>query len=129
MLMKVKTIQVRIKASLVFHFSFANLFEFVTLCPVVYFPERKTSWNIHVGWCLMLNCLLTRTFTEWCFSTIIFPSKMSKTQIQIPTLVNYINSNLSSALLSIQLKIKISFKIINYHKSQKPICKIIRKIY
>ena len=126
--MKVKTIQVRIKASLVFHFSFANLFEFVTLCPVVHLPERKTrSWNIHVGWCLMLNCLLTRTFTEWCFSTIIFPSKMSKTQIQIPTLVNYINSNLSSALLSIQLK--IFQKIINYHKSQKPICKIIRKIY
>jgi hypothetical protein len=35
---------------------------------------------------------------------------MSKTQIQIPTLVNYNNSNLSSVLISIQLKIKISFK-------------------
>jgi len=35
---------------------------------------------------------------------------MSKTQIQILTLVNHNNSNLSSALLSIQLKIKTSFK-------------------
>jgi len=35
---------------------------------------------------------------------------MSKTQIQILTLVNYNNSNLSSALLSIELKIKTSFK-------------------